>query len=179
VNDERCLAFERWLDEGEPPAPSGALLAHARECARCATALGRARALDVLLAGTLPAAAPAGFTGAVLARLDAARAPARAPTAAPAWPDPMPLVARIAMEPAVILALVLAGLCLWRFDQLRRLGMALASATSAALPHGTPAAHAWVYALGFAPVVAWATVWLYGWTERRVEHLLPRGLARP
>jgi len=112
-----CDGVERWLNDGMPPQDGAAARAHARGCDACTRAIADAFALETMLATMRKATppAPAGFTDAVMARIDlepgAARVTAvgaiasteagRARSAAAPWW----LV--VASEPAAAIALAL------------------------------------------------------------------------
>jgi len=105
-----CDRVERWLNDGMPPRGADAARTHARRCAACAQAITDAVALDAMLAtaATTARTAPAGFTDAVMARIDAEPDAARASGAtapAPAVPPAWWLV--FASEPAAAVALAL------------------------------------------------------------------------
>lgn len=116
-----CLAFERLLDEGAPERLPATALAHARECARCARSLARARSLEQALArhfANEPAstdAVPAGFTDRVLARVE--RGEARGVRGL-ALPAALPWWVHAAGDPAAMLAFGVAALVLWRGHEL-------------------------------------------------------------
>jgi hypothetical protein len=167
VSRRTCEEALRWLDAGNPGAPPDWLLEHACDCAPCAAALARSAALDAWLGETIVAPAPAGFDAAVMARLDPPLArPARPP--APAWPDPMPAWVRAAMEPAVMLALVLAALCVWQGDRLAGLAFAAGRALGGGLMRPALPAPAWAVALAFLPPSLVASAALYRWSGRLV-----------
>ncbi len=104
-----CEAFDRWLNEGQPPEPAAVARAHARDCARCRAALDAALGLEAWLAAPVTRA-PVAFSDRVMARIalaEAATEPARAETAVgPALPWWIEMIA----EPVVALALVIAAL---------------------------------------------------------------------
>jgi hypothetical protein len=183
-----CAEFERRLDAGEDPAHDPALLAHANSCAACAAAWAAMAEIDAWLAAPVTAApaAPAGFTDAVMARIEH---PAAAPE--PATPEDLPWWIAIFQQPTVALAAVLAAFVIWQGGLLVAAagaaagwlvtsGTAVANSVSArlaALP-GLPAAppallaeHPIVtigLALGLAPLVALASIALSGWVTRWV-----------
>ncbi len=126
-----CLPFERLLDGGEPWWLPEDAVAHARECARCARSLARARSLERALERHFAShldddtgAVLAGFTDRVMARVE--RGEARGVRWL-ALPDALPWWVRAAAEPGVLLASAVAALVLWR-------PQALASALRAGLP---------------------------------------------
>jgi len=99
-----CDGVERWLNEGMPARGLAAAQAHARRCPGCDQAIAAAVALEAMLAdaATRTPSAPAGFTDAVMARIDAEPMTARA-QAAPVTAPPWWLV--LAAEPAAAVAL--------------------------------------------------------------------------
>ena len=109
-----CDRVREWIDRGmpsEPDAPDAER--HAVACAHCARDL--ALELELQRAFARPAAAPDGFTGAVMRRVAAVEA------VRPAWiPEvvapPLPWWARAAADPAAVVGFVVAGLLLWRRD---------------------------------------------------------------
>src|SRR5262249_26848137 len=82
-----CPDFERWLDHDTPEAARADALRHAEGCPACAELLEAAMTVEAMLREeprleTAAPRAPAGFTDAVLARIegaDAAGVPARVP----------------------------------------------------------------------------------------------------
>jgi hypothetical protein len=137
-----CDRFARALDALGADALPPETLAHAASCARCAAALRAAREVEALLAPS-PAAAPEGFTERVIAmvretpRSAAAMAGARAaiPTAQaragatttaapPALRDPIPAWVRMAAEPRVAGAMMVAALTMAGGARLTALGRA-------------------------------------------------------
>ena len=115
-----CDAFERWLDEGEPQDGADVAHAHAAECLRCATTWRASQSLEHALAAT-PASAPAGFTERVMARVGKGRV--RVPITLPA----LPWWVRAAMEPATVLAMLVAGGLVWGWDALSALAPVIRS----------------------------------------------------
>ncbi|MFI5370961.1 MAG: hypothetical protein ACHQ52_05320 [Candidatus Eisenbacteria bacterium] len=168
MSDDRCRDVRSWLDGSDPRVAPEWVTGHARDCAACATALERARSLDACLADVTPAIAPAGFTESVLARLGPGPSSLARP-ALPSWSDPMPVWVRMAMEPAVVLALVLAALFGWKGAWLQTTAMAVTRLSGGAWVHVALPAPAWVLALGLLPVVLVVTVALYGWSNRLVS----------
>jgi hypothetical protein len=183
-----CAGFERWLDDGADAALAAGMHAHAAGCAGCAAALAAMAEIDAALAAA--PAAPAGFTDAVMARVEhVSRAPARAPAVA----DDMPWWVAILQQPAVVLASLLAALVLWRADLLlaatvaaaawiSEAGRAIGALAAARLGDLAPAAStttaatAWdtghlmvtALALGLAPVLVYGSMALAGWVTRSV-----------
>lgn len=144
-----CHDLDRWLDDGGPDAGRAAVLAHARTCARCAAALAHADALEMALCAA-PPAAPTGFADRVMARVaGATQARVRIPVM-----EPLPLLrtfpwwVRLALEPATLLAALLASVLAWRGDALFTLA-------------GGAAVHldAWLA----SSVASWVARWLAPW----------------
>ena len=165
-----CAAFERWLDDGGPEAGALEARAHARTCARCARALDAMLEVEAALANT--PAAPPGFTDRVMARVAVTPQAAPAPRAVagglagPLLPSAFPWWVRIAMEPAVLLAAVLAALFV-RFSAPILSG---ASRVQAWLAHAQVPGHAvldapWTAGLFLLPALAWASWQAYRWSE--------------
>lgn len=122
----QCTGFEALLDRVGPEALGDDTLAHAARCPACARALSAARLLDALLADEHAVLAPHGFTTAVLARVrfeDAAASLAALPPLD--WRTAMPAWSRIATEPVVLLAMLLAGVLVWQSEHLPALALAL------------------------------------------------------
>lgn len=113
-----CVAFERWLDEGDVAEVPAEFAAHVAACDRCTRALTQARALEAALDthfSAEPVAAPVSFAHGVLARIDvleAQRAPALFVS------DALPWWVRVAAEPTVIGASLVAALLLWQGETL-------------------------------------------------------------
>jgi hypothetical protein len=173
----KCGELDRWLDDGMPGSGGPGAHAHAASCARCAAAMRAALEMDALLATTAAVAAPDGFTGRVMARVASANeACARAPMLAPA---PLAWWIRAAAEPHSALAMLLAGLMLWKGEAIisittgltLRLAQALAAASPRMPAMGAPFNQPDVLlgvSLAAAPALAWAAWVLYHWTERMV-----------
>ncbi len=117
-----CAELESWLDAGMPQADAGEARGHAAACGRCAAALAAAEELEVLLL-TGPAPAPLDFTERVMVQLgeSSERAPALPVRASLPW------WIRAAAEPAAVLAMLVAGLLLWRWEALWSLTRAAAT----------------------------------------------------
>jgi hypothetical protein len=181
-----CNDVERWLDDGMPEREAAPARSHAATCARCGAALAAMLELDALLDAPLIANAPEGFTERVMsrvARVDAMSARSAVPLASPfAW------WVRIAAEPAPALALLLAGLTLWKANALLSFasslttwtaaGVARAAATSSLLTLPDLLSRPAVLfglALAVAPAAAWASWVLFAWTERMVLLPVTRG----
>jgi len=141
-----CVVFLRWLDAGMPQEGAAEAVAHAERCARCAEALRAARAVEALLASD-PPAVPEGFAGRVMDRI--AAEPARAPAWVPAATPVLPWWARIAADPASVLAFVLLGLVLLRIDRLAAYAGSLAQ-----MPQGLG------LPLPAASAPLWTALWL-------------------
>lgn len=164
-----CDAFDRWLDDGAGEAGAAEARAHARTCVRCARALDAMLEVEAALANA--PAAPRGFTDRVMARVAATpqetavpRATAGAlavPFLAPAFP----WWVRIAMEPAVLLAAVLAALFV-RFGAPILAGVTRLEAwlAHAQVPAHVPVDAPWTAALFLLPALAWASWQIYRWT---------------
>lgn len=160
-----CQTFEHWLDDGGPEAQRAPARAHAVTCPRCAAALRVAAELDALLAGAA-APSPAAFTDRVMMRVAAAEA---LRVSAASIASPFDWWVRIALEPATVLALALAGLLAWRADALVRIGAPLGLRLAAqvarfdlpplALLHRPGVSLA--LALAVAPPLIWASWRLY------------------
>lgn len=163
-----CESFDRWLDEGALDPGAAEARAHARTCTRCARALDAMLEIEAALAN--PPVAPAGFTDRVMARV-AVTPQAAAPRAvigmpaAPLLPPAFPWWVRIAMEPAVLLAAVVAALFV-RFSAPVLGGAARVQVwlshveVSAHLPIDAP----WTAALFLLPALAWASWQAYHWS---------------
>lgn len=167
-----CEAFDRWLDDGAPETGAAEARAHARTCARCARALDAMLEVEAALAST--PVAPHGFTDRVMARVaitpqkTAAPQVAAGALAAPLLPPAFPWWVRIAMEPAVLLAAVLAAL----FVRFGAPILAGASRMEAWLAHvqapvtfHAPVDAPWTAALFLLPALAWASWQIYRWSE--------------
>lgn len=105
-----CDGVERWLNDGMPPRDAAAARAHARGCDACARAIADAVALEAMLAtmGRSAPPAPAGFTDAVMARIDVERgAVGVGATAVSAATAKAPWWLVIASEPAAAVALAM------------------------------------------------------------------------
>jgi len=176
-----CDELAHWLDTGDPGTPPDWVAAHVRACGRCAGALVRTRALDAWLGAALPARAPAGFDAAVMARLDGPAPrpvrPVRIP--APLWPDPMPAWVRAAMEPAVMLALLLAAVCAWQGERLGLVAVTAVRWAGGALVRASLPLPAWALAMALLPPMAVASVALYRWSGRLVMGRVFPGRGHP
>jgi hypothetical protein len=181
-----CRELERWLDDGGAPERYVEAMAHARICAHCSATLRGMDELEDLLAH--PATrAPEAFTERVMASVALTpQAPARIPVmellpffqTEPWW-------VRIAIDPAALLALLLASVLVWRGDALFALASAgaaslaswLGQALAAPLPSPDPGPvgamliHPYVLpalAIGLAPLVFMASRAIYAWSAERV-----------
>ena len=140
-----CTGIERWLDDGSPAASQVEAMAHARVCARCLATLTAADELETLLASA-PVPAPVGFTGRVMARVaETSQGRALIPVSEllPFF-QTVPWWVRVALEPASLLAILLASVMVWRGDALFALAtggaLELAAWLGRILPApGTPA----------------------------------------
>lgn len=164
-----CESFDRWLDEGAGEDGAAGARGHARTCERCARALDAMLEVDAALANA--PAAPHGFTDRVMARVALTPQEASAPRtaagvlAAPLLPPAFPWWVRIAMEPAVLLAAVLAALFAWFGGPI----LAGASRFQEWLAHAGLSAHPsidtpWTAALFLLPALAWASWQIYRWS---------------
>lgn len=117
-----CVAFERWLDEGDVAQVPAEWAAHVAACERCTRALASARALESALGthfSSEPAATPVHFTARVLERIDAFEAQ-RAP--ATFVSEALPWWVRVASEPTVVGASLIAAVLLWQGDAIVAMG---------------------------------------------------------
>jgi hypothetical protein len=194
-----CDGVERWLNDGMPPRDAAAARAHARGCDACTRAIADAIALEAALAtmGRSAPPAPAGFTDAVMARIEVERVAAGVgATAAGASAAKTPWWLVIASEPAAAVALALvpaiAAIALFvpsvrdfviastRLVISSSLGPALSGLTAAsadgsgALSAMSPTARS-VIAVGLLSVLLWCAVAAPTWlgTPRR-RGSLPR-----
>jgi hypothetical protein len=195
-----CGELERWLDDGGAPERYVEAMAHARICARCSAALGTVDELETLLA-TRTVPAPAGFSSRVMARV--AMTPqvrARIPvTELLPFFQTVPWWVRLALEPASMLALLLASVLIWRGDALFALTSSgavqlaawLAQALPAAAPVTSPSVDPgaapvlWLQpvvltciALGAAPLALMGSRVLYQWSATLAgpHHRRPRAI---
>jgi len=157
-----CEAFERWLDEGAPESSSTEAHAHAASCARCAALWRAETAMEAALSRS-SLGIPADFTDRVMSRI-----------AEPAvlWTPAVPWWAQAAMEPATVLALVIAGLLVAVWEPLRSaasLAQALVARGAASLPAmSIPLSSAMTIGLEIAAMtlLAVAAAPLFGATSR-------------
>ena len=183
-----CAELERWLDDGGAPERYVEAMAHARICAHCSATLGGVDELETLLA-TPAARAPEGFAARVMARVAETRqSPARIPVMEllPFF-QTVPWWVRVAVEPASLLAMLLASALIWRGDALFGLASSgagtltawLAAALQAPLPvpalGSGPADGLWVtplmltcIAVGAAPLALMGSRVLYRWSATLV-----------
>lgn len=193
-----CSELARWLDDGGAPERYVEAMAHARICAHCSAALGTVDELETLLA-TRAVPAPAGFSSRVMARV--AMTPqvrARIPvTELLPFFQTVPWWVRLALEPASMLALLLASVLVWRGDALFALASSgavqlaawLAQALPAAAPVTSPSVDPgpppvlWLQplvltciALGAAPLALMGSRVLYQWSATLAgpHHRRPR-----
>ena len=165
-----CVAFDRWLDDGALETGASEARAHAHTCDRCARALDAMLEVEAALANTAPA--PHGFTDRVMARVAVTPQENPAPAvgsgalAAPLLPPAFPWWVRIAMEPSVLLAAVLAALFV-RFGAPIVSGASRVEAWLAQVPatFHAPFAAPWTAALFLLPALAWASWQIYRWSE--------------
>jgi multisubunit Na+/H+ antiporter MnhC subunit len=190
-----CTELERWLDDGGAPERHVEAMAHARICARCSATLGGVDELETLLA-TPVTTAPAGFAGRVMAKVAVTpQAPGRIPVMEllPFF-QTVPWWVRVAVEPASLLAMLLASALVWRGDALFKLASTgavhltawLAGALQTPLPGPAfePLAIGayWVQPLvltctviGAAPLALMASRLLYRWSSSLVGPQRHRG----
>ena len=178
-----CGELERWLDDGGAPERYLEAMAHARICARCSAALGALDELETMLAEG-PVAAPPGFTARVMEAVAATpQAPARIPVTEllPFFPT-LPWWVRLALEPAALLALLLASVLVWRGNALFALASTGTVHLAAWLTQATPASGApgpadtiWFQplvltciAVGMAPIAIMGSRLLYRWSASLV-----------
>lgn len=179
-----CRELERWLDDGGAPERYVEAMAHARICAHCSAALGGVDELETLLAAR-SAPAPAGFSARVMARVALTpQVRARIPVneLLPFF-QTVPWWVRLALEPASLLALLLASVLVWRGDRLFALASSGAVQLAAWLTQSLHAAGPvpaiapgpsdaiWLQplvltciALGAAPLALMGSRLLYRWT---------------
>jgi hypothetical protein len=187
----KCSEFERWLDAGRPGARAGRMHAHVEECPRCATAMRAADELVKALVRPPRAAAPAGFTVDVMARVREAQARRVAVATIPMLPA-LAWWVRAAADPLAVLAFGLAAMlvywrhALWalageaavRLAAFDRVTFSLPGATALSfqLPHSLQvfADPMVVLGLGLAtlPAALWLGAVLYRWTERTLGSAL-------
>ena len=185
-----CHDVDRWLDDGSPDALHVEAMAHARICAHCLATLRVADELETQLAAA-PGPAPLDFTDRVMARVAAV---AQVRTRIPVM-EMLPLLRafpwwlRAALEPASLLAALLASVMVLRGDALFALAsggafrlaawIAQATAPSAVAAAPVVAADPLVailiqptvltcLALGVAPLVLMGSRLLYGWSANLV-----------
>lgn len=136
----RCADLERWLDEGGAPEGHLEAMAHARICARCSAALAAVDQLESLLEGPAQPA-PAGFAARVMARVAVTpQVRSRIPvTELLPYFQTVPWWVRATLEPASLLALLLASTLMWRGDALVTLTSTGAAQLAAWLARTLPA----------------------------------------
>lgn len=189
----RCDELNRWLDDGAPGADprAAAARAHAGGCPACARSLAAHEALERALA--LPAPSPPNaesFTARVMARVEplerllpAAPRPAAPPQRIPWW---LALLSEPAFAVAFVAALLLATTpAALRMEAGQSLAIPLTVASETLGNQFSQAIQTWLGPLspathlspsdrlflliGFAPLLVWAGVWLYGAIERFVR----------
>ena len=143
-----CERFDGWLDAGMPAADDVAMRAHAAGCARCARALDVEAALEGLLAAP-GAPAPPAFTDAVMRTIAHERAERIA--AARAARELLPMWVRVAAEPRVAAAVVIAALVVWQGPRVwawaASLGLAIARDATTWTIALAPPDDRWLYGL--------------------------------
>jgi hypothetical protein len=177
-----CRELERWLDEGQAAEWETAARAHVRECAACARVLRAAEEIELALERG-PAPAPPDFTARVMERI---REPMTAPRSV-AFPPALPWWLGLAREPTCALALLAAGLVVWRADLLWSGALALSGAGARVMTRWVPAlgsaASSLLGGAALEPVLLAATLlppalvgsWaIYRWTEHTMLHVLRR-----
>jgi len=108
-----CTHFTDWLDRGRPDSGAGRARDHAAGCSACREALNDAIAVDRLF-DVPPIPVTAAFTDRVMARVEAE--PRHRPAVAPVLqPEPVWWL-EAAAEPAAALALLAAGLLVWKWS---------------------------------------------------------------
>lgn len=171
-----CEAFDRWLDDGMAEPGAAEARSHARTCDRCARALDATLEIEAAFASA--PSAPRGFTDGVMARVAVTPQVAGAVTpagAAPLLAPAFPWWVRIVMEPAVLLAAVVAA-AVAGFGPPLLAGAQRVQAwlTHAPLPAHPPTGVPWTsVALFLLPALAWASWQIYHWSE----NLASRGAA--
>ena len=185
-----CRELERWLDDGGAPERYLEAMAHARICAHCSATLAGVDEMEDLLAR--PAVVtPADLTERIMAKVAVTpQVPARIPVmeVLPFF-QTVPWWVRIAVEPASLLALLLAAALVWRGDTLFALATGgaatlaswIARALSAPLPSPDPAVGNFILnpnvltaiALGVAPLAFMASRAIYRWSAQMAGR--PRG----
>ena len=184
-----CTDLDRWLDLGSPAEAHLEAMAHARICARCQAALRAADELETWL-DAAPFPAPDALAERVMAQVaTTAQVPARIPLSEllPIF-QVQPWWVRMALEPATLLAILLAAVLVWRGEMLFalasggavQLGAWIAQTFPVAAP-GVPApvveveAPIWLrpavltcMVLGAAPLALMASRLLYRWSESLV-----------
>jgi hypothetical protein len=176
-----CGELERWLDDGGAPERYLEAMAHARICARCSAALGAMDELETMLAAP-SVAAPSGFAARVMAAVaETPQVPARIPVSEllPFF-QTVPWWVRLALEPASLLAVLLASVLVWRGNALFALASSGAAQLAAWATRVLPAPGPWVsapadtiwlqplvltsVAVGVAPLAVMASRLLYRWS---------------
>ncbi len=195
-----CGELERWLDDGGAPERYVEAMAHARICAHCSAALGAVDELETLLA-TRTTPAPAGFSARVMARVamtPQARAHIPVTELLPYF-QTVPWWVRLALEPASLLAMLLASVLVWRGDALFALASSgavqlaawLARTMPDPLPVTSPSVDPgappvlWLQpvvltciALGAAPLALMGSRVLYQWSATLAGPHHPRPMVR-
>ena len=178
-----CGELERWLDDGGAPERYLEAMAHARICAHCSAALCALDEIESMLEG--PAApAPPGFAARVMDEVARTpQVPARIPVTEllPLF-QTVPWWVRLALDPAAMLALLLASVLVWRGDVLFALAstgaVQLAAWLATAWPATGPAVSTpgpvdtfWLQplvltsiALGMAPLAIMGSRLLFRWS---------------
>lgn len=189
----RCDDLNRWLDEGMPAEGAVGARAHAASCAACAKAIGAYEVMDRALALPAPSLPEgAAFTARVMEQVRSA-----SPFALPAVPGTprarwwISLLSEpgfaVAAAAAAVLILTPAAV---RFDAGQSVALPISVAMqslgtqfgttlagwfdSAALAERlSPLSRTYIL-IGFAPLLVWAGLWMFGAVERLVRNLPAR-----
>jgi len=186
----RCDELNRWLDEGMPAEGAAGGRAHAASCPRCEKALVAAQAMERELAQPSRAIPDgAAFTARVMERVTAVvplslPRPKREPWWISALSEPAFSVAAAA---AVVLILTPAAI---RLDATRSVALpasvalqtygTMLGSTFAGWFDATPLAERLTplsrlcLLVGFAPLLVWAGLWMFGAVDRLVRSLPAR-----
>jgi len=189
----RCDELNRWLDDGMPAEGASAARAHAASCPACAEAVAASEAMEHALA--LPA--PAHPEGAAFSARVMEQVRAATPLELPAVPAPprVPWWIAVLSEPAFTVAATAAAVLILtpaaiRFDAGQSVALPLSVAmqslgtqagailapwfdASTVAEHLTPLSRAYLL-IGFAPLLVWGGLWIFGAVERTVRNLPAR-----
>ncbi len=188
----RCDELNRWLDEGMPADGAAGARAHAANCPSCAEALGAFEAIDCALAlppRTLPDGAA--FTARVMEQVRTVVPIAAPPVTGKRDPWWITIFSEpgfaVAAAAAVVLILTPAAV---RFDTTRSVALPLSVAMqtlgasvgltlagwfdpAALAARLTPLSRICIL-IGFAPLLVWAGLWMFGAVERLVRNVPAR-----